>query len=474
MDSLKQHAPSYRTGLVLFPDYELLDAYGPWEIFGKVNEYAKKTLLLLESIGTVGTVSTPDGPHVTTDYTLDEAAGQNYDILVLPGGDGVDAIVEDSTALKSLRKLIENATLVLTVCNGAQILAQLGLLTSKPATTNKRGFNDIARKHPEVDWQRNARWVDADKYITSSGVSAGTDMALMVIGRLFGQKLANRVADLIEYQPETSADSDPFSGLQPPQNFTLPDRTMNVIVIIYDNFELFDTFGCMEMVRMANRYKTRSFHVSYIAEEPRNKSAQGPVFLADHTFADHAEIEVLMTEPYMVLVPGGKGTVREMCNPCMLAQLQELHMNAKYVATVCSGSAIVAATGVLDNKPATTNKYSYNILTAFQPAVAWQPVARWCSADKFWSSSGVSAGTDMMLAILAKELGEKAADAIAARAEYVWRKSPEHDPFSKLILPMQGMHWLDTKFKCAAIRLVFGGGLRLGLSVKTSELTWLL
>ena len=201
-------------------------------------------------------------------------------------------------------------------------------------------------------------------------------------------------------------------------------------------------FWCLEMVRLVSRFRKGAFTVHFVAEQSATKSSHGPVFHVANTF--EAGLDALLLDVDVVLVPGGLGTLREMFNPGMLKVLAQLTQKAAIVATVCSGSAILAATGALDHQPATTNKLSYNLLTSFRPAVDWRCCARWSRAGKHWTSSGVCAGTDMMLAIIAQLFDEPLAEAAAYRAEYVRHRDEEAGPFERDASPLSGVqlgHW---------------------------------
>ena len=91
------------------------------------------------------------------------------------------------------------------------MLAKAGLLDGKRATTNKLAFDWVASQGPKVDWQRKARWVEDGKFITSSGVSAGTDMALALIARLCGIDQAREAAHWAEYVWNEDSRDDPFA-----------------------------------------------------------------------------------------------------------------------------------------------------------------------------------------------------------------------------------------------------------------------
>jgi transcriptional regulator GlxA family with amidase domain len=99
----------------------------------------------------------------------------------------------------------------MSVCSGSAILAKAGLLDGRRATSNKRYFSLAEGAGPKVQWVRRARWVDDGNRVTSSGVSAGIDMSLAVIERLYGAKTAESLADGTEYQWHRDADNDPFA-----------------------------------------------------------------------------------------------------------------------------------------------------------------------------------------------------------------------------------------------------------------------
>ena len=110
-----------------------------------------------------------------------------------------------------LKRKAEAAEYVTTVCTGSAILAKTGLLDGKRATTNKIAFEWVTTCGPNVDWQKQARWVEDGKYFTSSGVSAGMDMALGFIAYVMGHEAAEQTADWAEYDWHTDKGWDPFA-----------------------------------------------------------------------------------------------------------------------------------------------------------------------------------------------------------------------------------------------------------------------
>ena len=98
------------------------------------------------------------------------------------------------------------------------------------------------------------------------------------------------------------------------------------------------------------------------------------------------------------------GTRRLVSDQAFLDELRRQSERARYVATVCTGSGLLARTGALDGRRATSNKFSFNWAVSQGPHVTWVPEARWVEDGKFFTSSGVSAGIDMALGLIARIL----------------------------------------------------------------------
>jgi putative intracellular protease/amidase len=197
-------------GTLLFPGFELLDVFGPLEMFGALpDDFA------LEMVAeTAGPVESRQGPKAIADVALADA--KPYDILLIPGGRGTRREVGNTRLIDWLRRHAEASTVVATVCTGAALLARTGLLDGRKATTNKASFGWVVSQGPNVVWQPRARWVVDAKYYTSSGVSAGMDMALALIADLLGPDKAHSVADYAEYRWHNDPDDDPFAALYDP------------------------------------------------------------------------------------------------------------------------------------------------------------------------------------------------------------------------------------------------------------------
>ena len=101
----------------------------------------------------------------------------------------------------------------MSVCTGAALLARAGVLDERQATSNKAAFSWVVSQGPRVRWVKQARWVEDGKFWTSSGVSAGIDMALAVIARLIRLELAEELAVLMDYEWPRDAAHDPFAAV---------------------------------------------------------------------------------------------------------------------------------------------------------------------------------------------------------------------------------------------------------------------
>jgi len=191
-------------GALLYPDFELLDLYGPLEMFGSLGDDVQ----IVTVAETAGPVRSFQGPQTLAEHGFADAPP--LDLLLLPGGIGTLPALESDALLGFLRERAASARVTMSVCSGSAILAKAGLLDGRRATSNKMFFSLATSQSDQVEWVEAARWVVDGPMVTSSGVSAGTDMALAVIEDLFGTERAEQVAAYTEYQWHRDPDTDPF------------------------------------------------------------------------------------------------------------------------------------------------------------------------------------------------------------------------------------------------------------------------
>lgn len=189
--------------ILLFPDFETLDAFGPVEVFGCAGAYRLRYVSMAG-----GTMISKQGVCVLTE---EMRSIDPFGILLIPGGQGTRTLVHDADFIERLSKAVMQATHCLTVCTGSALLAKTGLLDGKRATSNKKAFGWVASVNEKVLWMGKARWVADQKYYTSSGVSAGIDMALAFVAEQLGMDKAREVAAHMEYIWNSDSDHDPFA-----------------------------------------------------------------------------------------------------------------------------------------------------------------------------------------------------------------------------------------------------------------------
>ena len=194
-------------GVVLFGGFELLDVFGPLEMFGLAADHFK--IRLISETG--GVVASRQGPKSVCDDSFNTAPP--IDVLLVPGGMGTRCEVNNSVLLDWLKQRSQQAECVASVCTGSALLAKAGVLDGIRATSNKRAFAWAASQSEKVQWQKQARWVEDGKVFTSSGVSAGIDMALAVIAKLVNEQAAEQAANFAEYTWQRDADRDPFASV---------------------------------------------------------------------------------------------------------------------------------------------------------------------------------------------------------------------------------------------------------------------
>jgi transcriptional regulator GlxA family with amidase domain len=184
--------------IVLFEGVEELDFAGPWEVLAAwATQYPDVGASVFTVADSTDLVLCAKGLKVAPDHTWDTAPAP--DVLIVPGGYGVNAKLEDEAFLDRLRADAGRGTLVTSVCTGALALAKAGLLRNRPATTWWGRLDRLAELEPTVEVRPDDRFVDSGEIITAAGVSAGIDMALHLVVRLHSVERAREVRRYIQY-----------------------------------------------------------------------------------------------------------------------------------------------------------------------------------------------------------------------------------------------------------------------------------
>lgn len=186
-------------GIIAFDQVEELDLVGPWEVFQTANmldDSFKCEIISFDGEGVNASKGMYFGVHEVMD------SNKHYDVLVMPGGIGAWALMEDEPFIKRLLSLANNATWVTSVCSGALVYAQAGLLANKQCTTWYGCIDELEDMKKTGEVIRNTRFIQDGHTVTSAGVSAGIDMSLWLVGQLKSPEFAREVQQFIEYFPE--------------------------------------------------------------------------------------------------------------------------------------------------------------------------------------------------------------------------------------------------------------------------------
>ena len=148
-----------RIGALIFPGFELLDLFGPLEMFGMLKNDFDLQLVAETSDPVVSNQQVRANPDTTI------GSADQFDVLFVPGGMGTRREINNPVLLDWIRTTSDSAEYVLSVCTGSLLLAGAGVLDARRATTNKAAFTKIADQYPQVQWVKQARWVEDGKII---------------------------------------------------------------------------------------------------------------------------------------------------------------------------------------------------------------------------------------------------------------------------------------------------------------------
>lgn len=188
-----------RVNILIFPNVEELDFIGPFEIFNFVNDIRPGST----EVRLVATSTEPlrcrNGLRVLSDYVLEEAL--EADLLLVPGGDGRKAAMRDGRIVGWIAERAARGEIVASICTGAFLLGNAGLLAGKRATTYHGCLDEFAAAFPDITVVCE-RVVDEGKVLTAAGVTSGMDLSFHLLARFFGAEVARRTAEGIEFTPQ--------------------------------------------------------------------------------------------------------------------------------------------------------------------------------------------------------------------------------------------------------------------------------
>lgn len=201
--------------ILVFDGFDELDAIGPYEVFDGASRFGADIDVQLVTLDPVDTIEASHGLRVEPQGTLsnpndpDDADDAGYpDILIVPGGGWNDRAeagawneVERGDLPETIAHLHANGTTLASVCTGGMILAHAGVLDGRPATTHAGALDDLREHVSEV---RDERFVDSGSILTSGGVTSGFDLSLHLLERIADEETAERVAQNIEYERQST------------------------------------------------------------------------------------------------------------------------------------------------------------------------------------------------------------------------------------------------------------------------------
>jgi transcriptional regulator GlxA family with amidase domain len=192
-----------RAGIFVFRDVEVLDFCGPFEVLSvaRLDEARRRdtaspfeVVLVAE---TTEPVRTAGGMTVLPHTCLEDCPP--LDVLVVPGGWGTRALLENRPIIDWIAARAADARVVASVCTGALLLGRAGLLEGRRATTHWWALDRMEELFPSTTVERDARFVEDGPVLTSAGISAGIDMSLVLVARLVGEDVARATAKYMEY-----------------------------------------------------------------------------------------------------------------------------------------------------------------------------------------------------------------------------------------------------------------------------------
>lgn len=189
----------HQIGLFLFHEVEVLDFAGPFEVFSIAEADPGVKGFKVHTVSADGQMITArNGLQVQPEHSFGSLPP--IDMLIIPGGYGAEEIeIHKPEVLNWIKSYAAEGVQIASVCTGALLLAEAGLLDGLKATTHWMDLERLEREYPAVDVQSGVKFVDQGWIITSGGISAGIHMSLHLVGRYLGIDAANTTAKRMEY-----------------------------------------------------------------------------------------------------------------------------------------------------------------------------------------------------------------------------------------------------------------------------------
>lgn len=189
---------TYKVGIFIFNDVEVLDFAGPYEVFSISKKDGKKIFDVKTVAENNSIVKARNGLQVLPDTTISD--DNSFDILIIPGGKGVEYTeINNQTVLNWIKSQDEKVKILASVCTGALLLAECGILKNKKATTHWLDLKRLKEDYPDTEVIEKTKFVDEGNVITAAGISAGINMSFHIVSKLCGVEVAKETAEYMEY-----------------------------------------------------------------------------------------------------------------------------------------------------------------------------------------------------------------------------------------------------------------------------------
>ncbi len=196
----------WNVGILVFDGVEVLDFAGPFEVFSRVRltpgidsrrSDESAPFVVFTVARSAGPIRATGGLEVVPRFTFSDAPP--VDVLVVPGGFGTRALLEDAVVLDWIRRAAAGSKLATSVCTGSLLLAKAGLLDGRRATTHWGALDLLGSLGKGIVVERESRVVE-DGLVTSAGVASGIDMSFRVVEKICGRAVADETARYVEYR----------------------------------------------------------------------------------------------------------------------------------------------------------------------------------------------------------------------------------------------------------------------------------
>jgi transcriptional regulator GlxA family with amidase domain len=197
-------------GFLVFPDFQLLDAAGPISVFDIAGRVAKRKLPIRVIAATPGAVRSTSGAEMLA-YKFGSPSA--FSTLIVAGGEGVDAASRSACTINFIKAVAARGTRVASVCSGAILLAEAGLLDGRRATTHWQRTQKFLKAYPKVKLEPDQIFVRDGQVWSSAGITAGIDLALAMVADDYGEEVVDRTARQLVLYHRRSGGQSQFSSL---------------------------------------------------------------------------------------------------------------------------------------------------------------------------------------------------------------------------------------------------------------------